>query len=225
MWWSCAFCHPRSGFRTSRRSIHRISHLHRFWNTFRAVASEEILQQPMTRKAAGYRNAKRDIYCRTDSFSTGPQEKSSVSLGFCRPMSFGKHNDTILGGGHVGVEKTAAAVASQYYWRQQTDRVAEWVAGCDVCHRVKHKNARPYGLLQALLIPTEQAERINIDFITKLPAGEGGYDAVATIIDPLTKRAQWIPIKEAELTAERFAEVFIAGYVRNRGLPSSLVSD
>ena len=93
--------------------------------------------------------------------------------------------------------------------------MAEWVAGCDVCHRVKHKNARPYGLLQALPIPTERAKRVNIDFITKLLAGEGGYDAVATIIDPLTKRAQWIPIKEAELTAEAFAEVFIAGYVRN----------
>jgi len=70
-------------------------------------------------------------------------------------MSFEKHNDAILEGGHVGVEKTAAAVASWYYWRRQTDAVAEWVAGCDVCHRVKHKNARPYGLLQALQIPTE----------------------------------------------------------------------
>jgi len=111
----------------------------------------------------------------------------------------------ILGGRHVGVEKTAAGVASQYYWPRQMDTVAEWVAACDVCHWLKHKNARLYGLLQALPIPTEQAERVNIDFITKLPAGKGGYDAVATIIDPLMKRARWIPIKEAELTAETFA--------------------
>jgi len=90
---------------------------------------------------------------------------------------------------------------------------------------VKHKNARPYGLLQALSIPTERVERVNIDFITKLPAGEGGYDAVATIIDPLTKRARWIPVREAELTAESFAEAFVAGYVRNCRLPLSIVSD
>jgi len=96
-------------------------------------------------------------------------------------------HDAILGGGHVGIEKTAVAVASRYYWRRQTDTVAEWVARCDVCHRVKHKNIRPYRLLQALRIPTERAKRVNIDFITKLPAGAGGYDAVATIIDPLTK--------------------------------------
>jgi len=55
------------------------------------VASEEILQQPKTSKATGYGNAQRDIYCGIDSFSTGPQEKSSVSLGFCRLMSFEKH--------------------------------------------------------------------------------------------------------------------------------------
>ena len=128
-------------------------------------------------------------------------------------------HDAILGGGYVGVEKTAAAVASRYYWPRQMDTVAEWVARCDVCHRVKHKNFRPYGLLQTLPISTERAERVNIDFITKLPAGEGGYDAVATIIDPLTKRARWIPVKEAELTAETFAEAFIAGYIRNQGLP------
>jgi len=134
-------------------------------------------------------------------------------------------HDAILGGGHVGIEQTAVAVASRYYWPWQTDMVAEWVAGCDVCHRIKHKNARPYGLLQALPIPTEGAERVNIDFITKLPAGEGGYNAVATIIYPLTTRARWIPIKEAELTAETFAEAFVSGYVRNRGLPLSIVSD
>jgi len=107
----------------------------------------------------------------------------------------------------------------------QMDTITEWVARCDVCYRVKHKNARSYELLQVLPIPTERAERVNIDFITKLPTGNGGYDAVATIVDPLTKRARWIPVKEAELTAETFAEAFIVGYVRNRGLPLSIASD
>jgi len=134
-------------------------------------------------------------------------------------------HDAILGGGHMGTAKTAAAVGSRYHWPKMTDSIAEWITGCDVCHRVKHKNARPYGLLQALPIPLERAERVNIDFVTKLPTSEAGYDAVATIIDPLTKRARWIPVKEAELTAEKFATAFIKGYVRSRGLPISIVSD
>jgi len=75
--------------------------------------------------------------------------------------------DTILGGGHSGIAKTAAAVGSRYYWPKLTDSVAEYIAGCDVCHRIKHKNDRPYGLLQALAIPLERAEQMNIDFVTK----------------------------------------------------------
>jgi len=96
-------------------------------------------------------------------------------------------HDAILGGGHSGIAKTAAAVGSRYYWPKLTDSIAEWIAGYDVCHRMKHTNARQYGLLQPLPIPLERAKRVNIDFVTKLPTLEAGHDAVATIIDPLTK--------------------------------------
>ena len=81
------------------------------------------------------------------------------------------------------------------------------------------RNARPYGLLQALPIWLEHAEwHVNIDSDT-------GYDAVATIVDPPTKRVCWIPVGEAELTAEKFAMTSIANYVRSRSLPTSIVSD
>jgi len=134
-------------------------------------------------------------------------------------------HDAILGSRHRDIAKTAAAVGSWYYWPKLTDSIAEWIAGCDVCHRIKHKNASPYGLLQPLPIPLERAERVNIDFVTKLPTSEAGHNAEVTIIDPLTKRAWWIPVKEADLTAEKFATAFIDGYVRSWGLPVSIVSD
>jgi hypothetical protein len=133
--------------------------------------------------------------------------------------------DAILRGGHMGIEKTVVVVSSRYYWRRLTDSVANGVTGCDVCQQVKHKNARPYGLLQALPIPSERTERVNIDFITKLPASEDGYDAVTTTIHPLTKRDRCITVKESELTAEKFMKAFNAGYVRNRGLRPSIMSD
>jgi len=145
---------------------------------------------------------------------------------FLRTDVIREAHDAILGGGHGSIAKTAAAVGSRYYWPKLTDSVAEWIAGCDVCHRIKQKNTRPYGLLQPLPIPLVHAERVNIDdLITKLPMSEAGYDAVATIINRLTKRACWIPVKEAELTKEMFATAFIDSYVRSRGLPVSIVSD
>jgi len=134
-------------------------------------------------------------------------------------------HDAILGSRQSGIAKTAAVVGSPYYWPKLTDSIAEWIAGCDACHRIKHKNARPYGLLQPLPIPLERAKRVNIDFVTKLSTSEAGHDAVATITNPLTKRAWWIPVKEAYLTAEKFATAFIDCYVRLRGLPELVVSD
>jgi len=137
----------------------------------------------------------------------------------------GEAQDAILGGGHTGIAKTAVAVGSWYHWPRMTDSVAEWIAGCDICHRVKHKNARSYGVLQHLPIPLEHTERVNIDFVTKLPASEAGYDALTMIIHPLTKRARWIPVKEADLTAEKFTMAFVNSYVRSWELPALIVSD
>jgi len=144
---------------------------------------------------------------------------------FLRTDVIPEAHGTILGSGCGGIAKTPAAVGSRYYWLKLTDSVAEWIAGCDIRHRIKHKNASVYGLLQALLIPLERAERVNIDFVTKLQTSEAGYEAIATIIDPLTKRARWIPGRKAELTAEKFATAFIDGYVRSQGLPVSIRSD
>jgi hypothetical protein len=44
------------------------------------------------------------------------------------------------------------------------------------------------GLLSPLEIPMACRERINIDFITKLPITEKGNDTIVTIVDGLIKR-------------------------------------
>jgi hypothetical protein len=67
-------------------------------------------------------------------------------------------HDTTLGVGHVGMAKTVAAVADHYFWPKHTDSVMAWVRGCDVCHRIKHKNSATYGLLQPLPITQENGE-------------------------------------------------------------------
>jgi hypothetical protein len=66
-------------------------------------------------------------------------------------------HDSPLGGGHQGVEKTAAAIASQFYWPHLTQTVRAWVRSCDVCNCVKHSNQLPYGFLQPLPIPETRA--------------------------------------------------------------------
>jgi len=47
--------------------------------------------------------------------------------------------------------------------------VAEYVAICDTCQRVKEEHQRPAGLLQPLKIPEWKWEKITMDFIVGLP--------------------------------------------------------
>jgi hypothetical protein len=134
-------------------------------------------------------------------------------------------HDSELGGGHLGASKLAYAVSKRFYWKGIHDSAKRWVSTCDICHRIKPNNALPYGLTMPLPIPGERGDRINIDFITKMPASEKGNDTIVTIVDSLTKRVRWVATKEEGLTAEAFADLFIEHYVRTRGLPTAIVSD
>jgi hypothetical protein len=135
-------------------------------------------------------------------------------------------HDSPLGGGHQGDEKTAAAIASRFYRPNLTQTVRAGVRGCEVCHRVTYSNQLPYCLLQPLPILVTRASRVNINFITKLPAtARDGYNCIITIVDPLTKRVWWNAAREKDLTAELFTREFRDRGVRNRGIPDDIISD
>jgi hypothetical protein len=127
-------------------------------------------------------------------------------------------------GGHFGVRKTLDAVQQRFYWPHMTASVKRWVDSCDSCARCKATNQAPYGLLQPLDIPNARWESIGIDFITKLPTSNRGNDSIVTFIDRLTKRAHWYAIRES-ISAEEFADLFVAEHIRLHGLPASIVSD
>jgi hypothetical protein len=61
--------------------------------------------------------------------------------------------------------------------------VAEYVALCDNCQRVKVEQQRLAGLLQSLKIPQLKWEEISMDFIVGLPTTQSGYDSIWVIFD------------------------------------------
>jgi hypothetical protein len=73
--------------------------------------------------------------------------------------------------------------------------VAEYVALCDTCQRVKAEHQRPAGLLQPLKIPECKCEEIGMDLIVELPRTQSGYDSIWVIVDRLTKVAHFNLIK------------------------------
>ncbi|WVZ70463.1 hypothetical protein U9M48_019130 [Paspalum notatum var. saurae] len=72
--------------------------------------------------------------------------------------------------------------------------VAEYVAVCDTCQRVKVEHQRPTGLLQPLKIPEWKWEEISMDFIVGLPRTQKGYNSIWVVVDRLTKVAHFIPV-------------------------------
>jgi hypothetical protein len=55
--------------------------------------------------------------------------------------------------GHPGYQKTIAAFKSQYYWPGMKKEVADFIARCLECKKVKDEHRHPTSFLQALPIP------------------------------------------------------------------------
>ena len=115
-------------------------------------------------------------------------------------------------------------VKEKYWWVSMKREIAEFVARCDVCQRVKAEHQRPAGLLQPLPIPEWKWEEVGMDFITGLPRTQSGSDSIWVIIDRLTKVAHFIPVKTT-YSSSKLAELYMAKIVCLHGVPKKIVSD
>jgi hypothetical protein len=73
--------------------------------------------------------------------------------------------------------------------------IAEYVAQCDTCRRVKAEHQRPAGLLQPLHILVWKWDEISMDFLVELPKTPSGHESIRVIVDQLTKVEHFIPVR------------------------------
>lgn len=133
-----------------------------------------------------------------------------------------EYHDTPIGG-HAGVTRTLARVASQFYWPNMRQHVQKFIAACIICQQAKSIN-KPYaGLLQPLLIPEQVWKDIAMDFITGLPPSSG-FTVIMVVVDRLSKYGHFIPLK-SDYSSKMVAETFMHNVVKLHGMPKSIVSD
>ena len=159
-----------------------------------------------------------------------PEEDAEWKL--CIPESeslrkqviFSEHD--VVAKGHPGQFKTRRFMKRKYYWKGMDKFVVRYCKTCEKCARNKHRQTKPPGRLHPLPIPSSRWEDITMDFITDLPLSEGS-NAIWVIIDRMTKRGHFIPIKmgEGESAAIECARIFCREFIRLHGLPSSIISD
>jgi hypothetical protein len=102
--------------------------------------------------------------------------------------------------------------------------IAEYVALCDNCLRVKVECQRPTGLLQPLMIPEWKWEEISMDFIVGLQKTQSGYDSIWVIVDCLSKVVHFILVKTT-YKGLKPNELYIARIVCLHGVPKKIVSN
>jgi hypothetical protein len=102
--------------------------------------------------------------------------------------------------------------------------VAEYVALCDTCQRVKAEHQGPAGLPQRLKIPEWKWEEIGMDFIVGLPHTQAEYDSIWVIVDRLTKVAHFIPVKMT-YSGAKLAELYMSRIVYLHGVTKKIMSD
>jgi hypothetical protein len=125
---------------------------------------------------------------------------------------------------HPGSTKMYHDLKSRYWWHGMKRVVAEYVALCDNCLRVKAERQRPVGLLQPLKIPQWKWEEISMDFIIGIPRTQSSYDSIWVIIDSFLKVVHFILIKTTHKGA-KLAELYIVRIMCLDGVPKKIVSD
>ena len=135
------------------------------------------------------------------------------------------HDDPLAG--HFGRNRILELIRRKYYWPHISQEVKDYVAGCDTCQRSKAPRHKPYGMLVALPATTQPLGNVTMDFITGLPPSKDNgqvYDLILVIIDRFTKIARYLPVRKT-IDAPELASTLIRTWVKDFGLPDSIVSD
>nr|GEZ44387.1 putative reverse transcriptase domain-containing protein [Tanacetum cinerariifolium] len=125
---------------------------------------------------------------------------------------------------HPGSDKMYHDLKKLYWWPNMKANIATYVRKCLTRTKVKAEHQRPSRLLQQPEIPVWKWERITMDFITKLPRTQSGYDSIWVIVDRLTKSAHFIPLNE-KFKTKKLARLYLKEIVCKHGVPVSIISD
>ena len=126
--------------------------------------------------------------------------------------------------GHLGRDKTLAAVSAVCWWPTLRMDVAKFCRECDSCQRNKPTTLLPTGLLKPLPVPSAPWESVSLDILTGLPATPEGFDAVVVFCCRLSKMVHFVPCRKS-IDAPQLARLFVDHVFKLHGLPANLVSD
>ncbi|KAK1646343.1 hypothetical protein QYE76_064148 [Lolium multiflorum] len=125
---------------------------------------------------------------------------------------------------YPGSTKMYMDLKELFWWNNMKREIAQYVAECHTCQRVKAEHQSPAGQLQPLPIPEWKWEEIGMDFITGLPTTNTKKDMIWVIVDRLTKSAHFLAVNQQD-KGEKLIDLYIKEIVSKHGVPKKIVSD
>ena len=127
--------------------------------------------------------------------------------------------------GHFGALRTAELVSRDFYWLGLDTTVQKYVAGCEVCHRIKAPRHARYGANMPLPPPYHAWDGVTMDFVTDLPEStKSGDTGILVIVDRLTKMAIYLPCQK-DIDSAELARMFFEHVICKQGVPNNIVTD
>jgi hypothetical protein len=126
--------------------------------------------------------------------------------------------------GHPRYQKTIAAIRIQCFWPGMKKEVANYIAKCLECQKVKTKHRHPTGFIQPFPIPEWKWKVVTVDFITKMLKTVKQHDFIMVVVDKLTKETHFILVKTTHMETN-IAYIYMKEVARLHGVPKEIFSD
>ena len=102
--------------------------------------------------------------------------------------------------------------------------MVDFVVKYGIYQQVKVEHRKPARLLQPLPIPEWKWEMIIMDFVSRLPRGKKGNNAIWVIIDQLSKFTLFLQVKMTD-PIDKLAKIYVNEVVRLYGVRVSTISE
>ncbi|KRX40353.1 Retrovirus-related Pol polyprotein from transposon 17.6 [Trichinella murrelli] len=127
-----------------------------------------------------------------------------------------------IGGGHLGVKKTAEKVRSRYFWPGWYRDVKAWCDRCEACARRKTPPIVNRAPMESIVVGNPM-EIVAVDILGPVPRSKNGNSYIMVVTDYFTRwvEAYALPNQQAETVARKLVQQFLCRF----GTPMKLLSD
>jgi len=127
--------------------------------------------------------------------------------------------------GHFGALKTAELASRDFYWPTLDATVRKYIAGCELCHRIKAPRHARHRVNMPFVPPSWPWEGRTMDFVTDSPESTASeYTGILVIVDRLTKMVIYLPCRQ-DIDSPELARLFFEHVLCKHGVPHNIITD